>query len=51
LRKRLKVAGDLDPAAVENDMHDSCVEAAVRRFQTRPGQFTLNALNSPAQRG
>src|SRR6185295_5421097 len=37
LRARLKVAGDLDPAAVENDVYDSYVEAAVRRFQARHG--------------
>ena len=37
LRARLKLAGDLDPSAVENDIYDSYVEAAVRRFQVRHG--------------
>ena len=57
LRARLKLAGDLDPSAVENDIYDSYVEAAVRRFQARhglsadgrPGTLTLNALNIPAE--
>ena len=35
LRARLKIAGDLDPAAVENDVYDSYVEAAMKRFQAR----------------
>jgi murein L,D-transpeptidase YcbB/YkuD len=56
LRTRLKLAGDLDPAAVENDVYDSYVEAAVKRFQARhglsidgrPGTLTFNALNVPA---
>jgi murein L,D-transpeptidase YcbB/YkuD len=56
LRQRLKLAGDLDPAAVENDVYDSYVETAVRRFQTRhglsadgrPGKLTFDALNVPA---
>jgi L,D-transpeptidase YcbB len=57
LRQRLKLAGDLDPAAVENDVYDSYVETAVRRFQARhglsadgrPGTLTFNALNVPAE--
>jgi len=57
LRTRLKAAGDLDPNAVENDVYDSYVEAAVRRFQVRhglsgdgrPGTLTFNALNIPAE--
>src|ERR1041385_1310796 len=57
LRARLKVAGDLDPAAVENDIYDSYVEAAVKRFQARhgltvdgrPGKLTYDALNFPAE--
>src|SRR5437763_8645727 len=57
LRARLKVAGDLDPAAVENDVYDSYVEAAVKRFQARhglsidgrPGKLTFDALNIPAE--
>src|SRR5437764_9739120 len=56
LRARLKIAGDLDPAAVENDVYDSYVEAAVKRFQARhglsvdgrPGKLTFEALNIPA---
>ena len=57
LRQRLKLAGDLDPSAVENDVYDSYVEAAVKRFQARhgisadgrPGVLTLKALNIPAE--
>ena len=57
LRTRLTLAGDLDPSAVENDVYDSYVEAAVRRFQARhgisadgrPGTLTFKALNIPAE--
>ena len=57
LRARLKIVGDLDPAAVENDVYDSYVEAAIRRFQARhglssdgrPGKLTFEALNIPAE--
>jgi murein L,D-transpeptidase YcbB/YkuD len=56
LRKRLSVAGDLDPSAVGNDIYDSYVESAVRRFQARHGltidgvvrEATLIAMNVPA---
>ena len=56
LRARLAVSGDLDPNAVGNDIYDSYVEAAVRRFQARHGlstdgvvrQATLLAMNVPA---
>src|SRR5436190_3382007 len=56
LRERLKLAGDLDPSAIENDVYDSYVEAAVKRFQARhgisadgrPGALTIKALNIPA---
>ena len=56
LRRRLLVSGDLDPNAVGNDIYDSYVEAAVRRFQTRHGlspdgtlrAATLDAMNVPA---
>ena len=56
MRARLKIAGDLDPGAGENDVYDSYVEAAVRRFQARHGlttdglarELTFNALNIPA---
>jgi len=58
LRERLSVSGDLDPSAgaVGNDIYDSYVEEAVRRFQARHGLTidgivrvaTLTAMNVPA---
>jgi L,D-transpeptidase YcbB len=56
LRARLVASGDIDPNAVGNDIYDSYVEAAVRRFQARHGLTvdgviraeTLTALNVPA---
>src|SRR6202451_3304578 len=56
LRGRLVASGDIDPNAVGNDVYDSYVEAAVRRFQARHGLTvdgviraeTLAALNVPA---
>ena len=56
LRDRLIASGDIDPNAVGNDIYDSYVEAAVRRFQARHGLTvdgiiraeTLAALNVPA---
>ncbi len=58
LRTRLAVSGDLDPSAsaVGNDIYDSYVEGAVRRFQARHGltidgvvrRSTLNAMNVSA---
>jgi murein L,D-transpeptidase YcbB/YkuD len=56
LRARLKVSGDLDPNAVGNDIYDSYVEEAVRRFQARHGLTvdgilrgaSLDAMNVPA---
>jgi murein L,D-transpeptidase YcbB/YkuD len=56
LRARLSASGDLDPSAVGNDIYDSYVEAAVRRFQARHGLTidgvlrgaTLAAMNVPA---
>lgn len=56
LRRRLAVSGDLDPNAVGNDIYDSYVDAAVRRFQARHGltvdgvlrTATLDAMNVPA---
>jgi L,D-transpeptidase YcbB len=56
LRTRLAASGDVDPNAVGNDIYDSYVEAAVRRFQARHGLTvegvvraeTLAALNVPA---
>ncbi len=56
LRERLSVSGDLDPSAVGNDIYDSYVAEAVRRFQARHGltidgivrEATLDAMNVPA---
>jgi L,D-transpeptidase YcbB len=56
LRARLSASGDLDPSAVGNDIYDSYVDAAVRRFQARHGLTidgvlrgaTLMAMNVPA---
>ncbi len=56
LRSRLSISGDLDPSAVGNDIYDSYVEEAVRRFQARHGltvdgilrAATLIAMNVPA---
>ncbi len=56
LRARLAASGDIDPNAVGNEIYDSYVEAAVRRFQARHGLTTdgvirgetLAALNVPA---
>jgi len=56
LRERLSASGDLDPSAVGNNIYDSYVEAAVRRFQARHGLTidgivrvaTLTAMNMPA---
>lgn len=56
LRSRLSVSGDLDPSAASNDIYDSYVAEAVRRFQARHGltidgilrESTLDALNVPA---
>lgn len=56
LRTRLAVSGDIDPNAAGNDVYDSYVESAVRRFQARHGLTvdgivhpeTLSVLNVPA---
>jgi murein L,D-transpeptidase YcbB/YkuD len=56
LRTRLAASGDIDPNAVGNDVYDSYVEGAVRRFQARHGvsvdgvvrNETLAMLNVPA---
>jgi murein L,D-transpeptidase YcbB/YkuD len=56
LRARLVASGDIDPNAVGNEIYDSYVEAAVRRFQVRHGLTTdgvirgetLGTLNVPA---
>jgi murein L,D-transpeptidase YcbB/YkuD len=56
LRTRLAASGDIDPNAVGNDIYDSYVETAVRRFQARHGLTvdgviraeTLAAINVPA---
>jgi L,D-transpeptidase YcbB len=57
LRARLTVSGDLDPnaSAVDNDIYDSYLDAAVRRFQARHGlsidgvvhEATFDAMNVP----
>src|SRR5215472_15158122 len=59
LRERLAISGDLDPnaRAVENDIYDSYLEEAVRRFQARHGltidgivhEATFDAMNVPAR--
>jgi L,D-transpeptidase YcbB len=57
LRSRLSLSGDLDPNAVGNDIYDSYVVEAVRRFQARHGlttdgivrEATLDAMNVPAK--
>jgi len=57
LRQRLIVSGDLDQTAGRDDIYDSYVEAAVRRFQARNGltidgvarEQTFAAANIPAQ--
>jgi len=58
LRARLSVSGDLDPnaSAVDNDIYDSYLDEAVRRFQARHGlsidgvvnEATFAAMNVPA---
>jgi len=58
LRERLTISGDLDPhaSAVENNIYDSYLEEAVRRFQARHGltidgivhEATFDAMNVPA---
>jgi murein L,D-transpeptidase YcbB/YkuD len=56
LRQRLIASGDLAPNVVANNIYDSYVETAVRRFQARHGlsadgvvrEQTLVALNVPA---
>jgi len=57
LRERLIIAGDLAGRTVINDIYDSYVEAAVRRFQARHGltidgiirEATFKSLNVPAE--
>jgi murein L,D-transpeptidase YcbB/YkuD len=56
LRRRLAIAGDLGATGGDQDVFDSYVDAAVRRFQARHGitvdgivrQQTFDALNIPA---
>jgi len=56
LRTRLSASGDIDPNATGNDIYDSYVEAAVRRFQGGHGPTvdgvirpeTLAPINVPA---
>jgi L,D-transpeptidase YcbB len=57
LRQRLIAGGDLDGRSGLNDVYDTYVEAAVRRFQARHGltvdgtvrEATLKSLNVPAE--
>jgi murein L,D-transpeptidase YcbB/YkuD len=57
LRERLVAGGDLDGRIGLNDIYDTYVEAAVRRFQARHGlgtdgvvrEQTLKVLNLPAE--
>jgi L,D-transpeptidase YcbB len=57
LRERLVAGGDLDSRIGLNDIYDTYVEAAVRRFQARHGlnvdgvvrEATLKSLNVPAE--
>jgi murein L,D-transpeptidase YcbB/YkuD len=57
LRQRLMLSGDLEANAGVNDVFDSYVEAAVRRFQARHGlsvdgivrEQTFKSLNVPAE--
>jgi L,D-transpeptidase YcbB len=56
IRQRLMASGDLDLAGGQNDVYDTYVERAVRRFQARHGltvdgiarEHTINAMNVPA---
>ncbi len=57
MRQRLIVTGDLHQAAGVNDVYDSYVDTAVRRFQVRNGltpdgalrESTISAMNVPAE--
>jgi L,D-transpeptidase YcbB len=57
LRRRLMIAGDLDPSVGMSNSFDSNVDGAVRRFQARHGlptdgvlgEFSIKAMNIPAQ--
>ncbi|MGZ8402319.1 MAG: L,D-transpeptidase family protein [Rhodoplanes sp.] len=57
LRERLAASRDIEPSGGVNDIFDSYVEAAVRRFQARHGltvdgvarEQTLKAMNVPAE--
>ncbi len=57
LKERLVVTGDLDRSALGNDVFDSQVDDAVRKYQDRNGLYvdgvvgdsTLEALNVPVQ--
>ena len=57
IRARLVTSGDLDVSSGQNDVYDTYVERAVRRFQARHGltidgiarEQTINTMNVPAQ--
>ncbi len=57
LRKRLMISGDLPRSAGINDVYDSFVDGAVKRFQARHGlpqdgvlgEFTIKAMNISAR--
>ncbi|MFN3673691.1 MAG: murein L,D-transpeptidase [Bosea sp. (in: a-proteobacteria)] len=57
LKQRLLMSGDLPPEAIEGDIYDAAVVAAVKRFQIRHGlsdlgtvgRLTLKAMNVPVE--
>ena len=56
MRRRLKITGDLSPNASDENVYDSYVEGAVRRFQARHGlpadgvmgRYSFASMNIPA---
>jgi len=49
LRARLAASGDIDQNAVGNDVYDSYVQAAVRRFQARHGLTVDGVVREPTR--
>lgn len=57
LKQRLMLSGDLSPDALQGDIYDAAVVAAVKRFQIRHGlsdmgtvgRLTLKAINTPVE--